>query len=92
MKQKVLSPEAKAIFTEIIDNWSVEAKKENVAYFYNINEVNSLLNGKKSFVIGRKGSGKTAIAQYLNEIRHEEVFTQKLSFKNFPFNIYILVA
>ena len=87
MKQKVLSPEAKAIFTEIIDNWSVEAKKENVAYFYNINEVNSLLNGKKSFVIGRKGSGKTAIAQYLNEIRHEEVFTQKLSFKNFPFNI-----
>lgn len=75
------------LYDEIIDNWSIEAKKENLAYFYNINEVNLITSGKKSFVIGRKGSGKTAIAQYLQAINKEDVFCQKLSFKNFPFNI-----
>lgn len=75
------------IYDEIIENWSVDAKKERSEYFYNIEEVETITSGKKSFVIGRKGSGKTAIAQYLCEIKEELVFTQKLSFKNFPFNI-----
>lgn len=87
MIKSTLNPAIQAVYDEIVDNWSVEAKRENVAYFYNIKEVNTILEGRKSFVIGRKGSGKTAIAQYLNGIEHEEMFTQKLSFKNFPFNL-----
>lgn len=74
-------------YDEIINNWSVEAKKENQAYFYNIQEVNIIAEGRKSFIIGRKGSGKTAIAQYLYGICQYGVFSEKLSFKNFPFNI-----
>uniref|UniRef100_UPI0028970330 P-loop ATPase, Sll1717 family n=1 Tax=Lachnoclostridium sp. TaxID=2028282 RepID=UPI0028970330 len=74
-------------YDEIINNWSVEAKKENSAYFYNVQEVNVICDGRKSFVIGRKGSGKTAIAQHLCEINKDDVFSEKLSFKNFPFNI-----
>lgn len=78
---------ASSLYSEIINNWSVEALKENPAYFYNINEVNQILNGKKSIVIGRKGSGKTSIAKYLCGIEKANMFTQKMSFKNFPFNI-----
>ncbi len=75
------------LYDDIINNWSVEAKKENRAYFYNVQEVNIIMEGKRSFVIGRKGSGKTAIAQHLCEIEQANVFSDKLSFKNFPFNI-----
>jgi Cdc6-like AAA superfamily ATPase len=77
------------VYEEIINNWSVEAKKEDRAYFYNIQEVNVIAEGRKTFIIGRKGSGKTAIAQHLLEMEQDkyDIFTEKLSFKNFPFNI-----
>ena len=77
----------KSLYEEILEHWSVEAKQEDKRYFYNINEVNIISEGKKSFVIARKGSGKTAIAQHLYEIDEHNVFAEKLSFKNFPFNI-----
>lgn len=76
-----------AVYDEIINNWSVEAKKENSDYFYNVKEVSDISEGKKIFVIGRKGSGKTAIAQHICAIKNTTTFTDKLSFKNFPFNI-----
>jgi len=75
------------IYIEIINNWNVDAKKEDSAYFYNIQEVKSISDGRKSYVIGRKGSGKTAIAQYLSALKEHDIFVEKLSFKNFPFNI-----
>lgn len=86
-RQPKLDPDIKKVYNEIINNWSVEAKKENQAYFYYIQEVNDITSGKKAFVIGRKGSGKTAIAQYMHEVHDAKIFSTKLSFKNFPFNI-----
>lgn len=74
-------------YHEIISNWSVEARKERQDYFYYIQEVNDIAQGDRYFVIGRKGSGKTAIAQHLAEISESNVFSIRLSFKNFPFNI-----
>ena len=32
-----------ALYDEIINNWSVEARKENPAYFYNVDEVSQIL-------------------------------------------------
>lgn len=81
-----INSDIQSLYNEIIDNWSIEALKENPAYFYNVNEVSQILKGKKSIVIGRKGSGKTSIANHLCKIEKENIFTQKLSFKNFPFN------
>ena len=81
-----INSDIQSLYNEIIDNWSIEALKENPAYFYNVNEVSQILKGKKSVVIGRKGSGKTSIANHLCKIEKENIFTQKLSFKNFPFN------
>lgn len=83
----IVPPTIMAVYDEIINNWSVEAKKENPAYFYNIDEVNLISNGRKSFVIGRKGSGKTAIAKFLCDIQDPLVYSCKITFKNFPFNL-----
>jgi hypothetical protein len=70
-----------------ITTWKLEAKLEDTArYFYHVSEVKFIEDGRKSYVIGRKGTGKTAVAEHLNKIKSHDVFAIKLSFKNFPFN------
>ena len=74
------------LFIEISE-WKLEAKQEDVdRYFYHSNITNKLINGSRSYVIGRKGSGKTAICEHINRIKDPKIFTKKLTFKNFPFN------
>lgn len=70
-----------------IANWKREAKAEdNDRYFWHVREVDQIAQGDKYFVIGRKGSGKTAICEYFDRLSGKAVFAEKLSFKNFPFN------
>ncbi|AKE51805.1 P-loop ATPase, Sll1717 family [Kangiella geojedonensis] len=72
---------------EEIEDWKLEAKLENNnKYFFHTRVVNKVVEGKKSYVIGRKGTGKTAISEYLVSIKEDGYFAQKLTFKNFPFN------
>ncbi len=42
--------------------------------------------GKRVFVIGRKGAGKTAIFKFIENENSFDTFIHKLSFKNFPFH------
>jgi len=71
---------------EEIENWKLEAKLEDsVRYFYHTRVVDQILKGQKAYVIGRKGTGKTAISEHL-VASSGGYFTQKLTFKNFPFN------
>ena len=78
---------------EEIEDWKLEAKLENShRYFYYTKIVDRLSTGKKSYVIGRKGTGKTAISEYLSELSDYCTFSQKLTFKNFPFNsLYAII-
>ncbi len=70
-----------------ISKWKREAKAEDgYRYFWHVEEVDKIDKGEKYFVIGRKGTGKTAICEYFNEIKEHNVFSEKLSFKQFPFN------
>lgn len=70
-----------------ISKWKREAKAEdNDRYFWHVQEVDQIARGDKYFVIGRKGSGKTAICEYLSRLSSHDIFSEKLSFKNFPFN------
>ena len=70
-----------------IASWKREAKAEdNYRYFWHVTEVEKISRGEKYFVIGRKGSGKTAICEYFNNLNGHDVFSEKLSFKQFPFN------
>lgn len=71
-----------------VANWSKEAKDEDTTrYFYHFSDVNSITSGRKNYVIGRKGTGKTAIAEYIREKEGDKSFSRLLSFKNFPFNL-----
>lgn len=81
------------VLKEIAENWKLEAKQENnFRYFYHIDEAKKILAGDKFYVIGRKGSGKSAISQYILNLCEQDsansyhIFTEQLSFKNFPFN------
>lgn len=80
------STEHQLVFGEIAE-WKLEAKLEdNARYFFHVREVQLTEQGKRSYVIGRKGCGKTAIAEYLCRRREHDTFSLKLTFKNFPFN------
>lgn len=71
-----------------ISKWKLEAADEDSArYFYHIEDVASLENGDNSIVIGRKGTGKTAICRYFETSVQYNRFSLKLSFKEFPFNL-----
>lgn len=76
------------VFKRIKEGWKQDAKSEAAShYFYFYDEVDEILQGSKYFVIGRKGSGKTAICQHIIDKKESQIFAIKLSFKNFPFNI-----
>jgi cold shock CspA family protein len=82
-----LSKEQRAAALAEISRWKVEAKLEDIKrYFYTVPELEDILDGHASYVIGRKGTGKTALVEYLSEQPRENLITTKLTFKNFPFN------
>jgi len=75
------------LLLEEVSEWKLEGKLEdNSRYFYHVNEVSRIKHGKRSFVIGRKGCGKTAIAEHLCKQTEPNTRAVKLTFKNFPFN------
>lgn len=69
-----------------IQAWPIEARDDATErYFYYFDDVSKIENGTKNFIIGRKGSGKTAIAEYIYRKRKQNRKSFKLSFKSFPF-------
>ena len=65
----------------------MEAKLENMKrYFFITDDVEQIERGAICYVIGRKGTGKTAICEYLTRRENQNRFSTKLSFKNYPFN------
>lgn len=75
-----------------VSKWKLEAKLEDTTrYFFHIDIVDKIVAGEKSFVIGRKGTGKTAITEHIVKGNKYSRFAKKLSFKNFPFqDLYTL--
>ncbi len=72
---------------ENIKGWKLDAKHDELGkYFFHVEQEKEIKNGEKSFVIGRKGTGKTALSEYISSQMGYNQFTQKLTFKNFPFN------
>lgn len=71
----------------ISENWKLEAKLETKKnYFCYFDEIKQILEKGKCYIIGRKGSGKSSISEYILSLKDYNVFCEKLSFKNFPFN------
>lgn len=78
--------ETKVLIRNIVETWRLEARQETENLFYYIDEIKQLQNGSKCYVIGRKGMGKTAISEYFYNMADPLKFSERLSFKNFPFN------
>lgn len=51
----------------IIDTWNERAEDDNIKYYHKEHWESEISDGKKCFVIGRKGSGKTALCAHLNK-------------------------
>ena len=81
-----MNANTKNLLDNVAKTWKIEAKQEPENLFYYVDEINQLKSGDKSYVIGRKGMGKTAISEYYSSIADPMVFSERLSFKNFPFN------
>jgi len=70
-----------------VAQWQIEATNEDPhRYFFHTKDFEKITSGSMSFVIGRKGSGKTAIAERLAQRNHSS-FSRKLSFRDFPFGL-----
>ena len=70
-----------------IADWKLEAADEDTSrYFYGFPGVAEVQSGNKYYIIGRKGSGKTAVAEHVRSLSGPRTFVRSLSFKNFPFN------
>ena len=78
--------DTKSLLENIVSTWRLEARQESEDLFYYLDEISQLKNGDKCYVIGRKGAGKTAISEYFYNISEPSHFSERLSFKNFPFN------
>lgn len=70
-----------------ISDWKLEAADEDTGrYFFGFPGVSAVQSGEKSYIIGRKGSGKTAVAEHVRSLTGPRTFVRSLYFKNFPFN------
>jgi hypothetical protein len=57
-------------------------------YFMKIPDYDALMNGSKRYIVGRKGTGKTALLERirLSGIEDSKIKTQELSLRDFPLN------
>lgn len=82
-----LSAESRTAALKEISKWKLEARLDDIRrYFFAIPELSDVTTGDASYVIGRKGTGKTALVQYMATEKSKDVYATKLTFKNFPFN------
>ncbi|WP_319578093.1 P-loop ATPase, Sll1717 family [uncultured Methanospirillum sp.] len=71
---------------------SAENDDELLDYFFQTNFIDDLLKSKKWMVLGRKGTGKTAIYQYLKSLDNpkDKFNIIPLNFKEYPWPIHSL--
>jgi len=68
-------------------SWKINASNEDMRkYFFAFDEFSRIQSGDICLVLGRKGSGKTAICEYLHNKPGENKRSVLLSFKDFPFD------
>ncbi len=70
-----------------ISLWKHEAKNEDIPrYFWRFPEYSEIVSGHKCFVIGRKGTGKSAVASYISSADNYRQQTKFVSLQSLPTN------
>lgn len=71
-----------------ISEWKHDASEEELhAIYYSTAAASRIESGSATFAIGRKGTGKTAIAKYIATQASRTTHCATLSFKNFPLEV-----
>lgn len=70
-------------------DWSIEASEEDLKYFYENSILSSVLKGDHCFILGRKGSGKSALYMKIksmakNDFYVEGVKMSEITISNYP--------
>lgn len=78
--------ENKLITIENFGTIDAESDKKLLQYFIESESLKKLTDYKKNIIIGRKGSGKTAIYKYLQS--KEENTSKGLLFRDYPWNVH----
>lgn len=74
----------------IPDFGDVAAEEDEVLeYFLSTNAVSDIADNKSFLVLGRKGSGKTAIVRYFTE-GHNSTSSKGLNLRGYPWNVHAL--
>ena len=73
-------------------NWGPDDAKGDediIRYFVPIPEIDEIESGKIRYIIGRKGTGKTAVCEYLKQksLTDAHCFHRYVSLRNFPLNL-----
>jgi hypothetical protein len=77
-----------ASLREIKSFGGVAAEEDNVLdYFLTTDSVQKISSGDEFLVIGRKGSGKTALVRYFSEEKADQI-SVSLSLNSYPWNIH----
>lgn len=78
----------KTSIAEIRNNWNQKAEDESPKYFYDNGWTDDIIMGHKCLVIGRKGTGKTAICEYLiNSLPDKGYSVKSINFEDFPLDL-----
>jgi hypothetical protein len=67
----------------------VAAEDDSVLdYFVTTDIIDRLVTGKSHVILGRKGSGKTAVVRFLSESPSYKAFSKALKLKSYPWNVH----
>jgi hypothetical protein len=70
-----------------MSDWKINASNEDMRkYFFAFDDFSRIQDGEFSLILGRKGSGKTAVCEYLHHKPAENKCSILMSFKDFPFD------
>ncbi len=73
-------------------SYDADDDSELVNYFLDDNYVDRIINGNQFFVIGRKGTGKSALCNWFKEQESENGYiSSTLNFYNFPNNALLML-
>ncbi len=75
----------KTAIREIYEDWDIDAKKEDISrYYFQPSDLDQVLKGSRPIVVGRKGTGKTAMFEYIKTLSGPKCHVSANSFTGLP--------
>lgn len=70
---------------EAVRNWRLEARQEDSPLIFFRNDFERITDGHIHYVLGRKGTGKSAISRYIENIHRDNFYATVKTLEDFPY-------